>query len=164
MSNAPVGQTSWWHGTTIKWSEDSWHHWSKLGSTATLHTPIGSKPSRQPSPNLVENLTVRWKGCGAIFWNAHGILFIEYLESDKSLATVTWLNCCIWWRKSRENGPIWRRIKFSFTKTMHRATGRWQKYTNAHREDYDQLKRWSPKLRPTSRPKKNRSARKVYKC
>lgn len=67
-------------------------------------------------------------GKASLFWYVHGMLCINYFEKAiRSIATVTWPNWCIWEKKLRKKGHVWRRKKCSHTKIMHRITG-WENH------------------------------------
>ena len=70
----------------------------------------------------------------ASVWDALGIIFIDYLEKGRTINSDYYMACWRVWRmKLRKIGPIWRRKKCCFIKTMHHVTNqrkRWQNWMN----------------------------------
>jgi len=60
-----------------------------LESVISYRSPISNHPSGQQQENRDQsNQTLAGKVMASFFWDAHGILFINYLDKEKSINTV----------------------------------------------------------------------------
>ena len=77
--------------------------------------------------------TQQWAGkvMASVFWDAHGILFIDYLEKSKTINSDYYM--ALMDRSSEEikkKRPYMQNKKCCSTKTMHRATSPWKRWSN----------------------------------
>ena len=79
--------------------------------------------------NMDSSLHFSWlagKVLASVFWDAHNILFIHYLEKEKTIISEYYMALFARLKENiAKNDPKWRRKKCSFTKTMqHRNNGK----------------------------------------
>ena len=103
-----------------------------------------------------------------VFWNAHGILFIDYLEKGRIINSEYDMALL---RRSKEEiakkRPKWRRQKCSFIKAMKHVTSRsqqWQNFTNCtlNSSSTKYSRPDSQRLQPVCWPKKNAPGKKIW--
>ena len=84
--------------------DETWIHHYTVETKRSLDewTAVGESRPKRPK-------TQQWAGkvMASVFWDAHGILFINYLEKGRSSGKI------------KEKRPHLKRKKFCFTKTMH---------------------------------------------
>ena len=74
-------------------------------------------------PKETKNSNISGQGYGLLFWDAHGILFIDYFDKKKSIKSEFFI--ALLDRLSEEmkkKVPNRKREKCSFTNTIHRIT------------------------------------------
>lgn len=88
--------------------------------SAERSAPCESRPER-PKMQMSAG-----KVLTSVFWSAHMILFLGYLEKGRPINSgyYTALFFAFEGRNCKKNDPEWRRKKCSFTKTMYRVTSR----------------------------------------
>ena len=108
--------------------DETWiHHYTPETKRSSAEwTAAGESRPKRPR-------TQQWadKVMASVFWNAHGILFIDYLEkgktinSDYYMALLDRLSAGI----KKKRSPMQKK-KCCSTKTMHRATSPWKRWSN----------------------------------
>ena len=102
--------------------DETWIHYYTLESKRQSSEWTGSGESR---PKRAKTQQSAGKVMASVFWDTHGILFIDYLEKGKTINSDYY--CALLDRLKKEitkKRPHMQRKKFSFTKTMHRVTSR----------------------------------------
>ena len=100
--------------------DDTWIHHN------TPETKEQSRPlvfGRERAPKKAKMVTLPTKSRQQFFWDARGVIFIDYLEKGKkstqNIIRSFWTDSISIWRK---NDRKWRRKKFCFIKTMQGCT------------------------------------------
>ena len=107
---------------------ETWIHYytPEIKRSSAEWTAAGESHPKRPK-------TQQWAGkvMASVFWDAHGILFIEYLKKGKTInidyhmALLDRLSAEI-----KKNGLTCKRKNRCSTKTMHRATSPWKRWSN----------------------------------
>ena len=169
--------------------DETWIHHFTLQSAVTWED--GSRWNR---PKRSKTQTSAGKVLASIFWDARGILFIDYLVKGRTINSEYYIALLVRLKeKFTKKRPQKKRKKYSSTKTMHRVTSwlqRWQNYLNctyvltlfsrsgpplttgclqtskeySRERDLAPMKKWDQKLRCILRRKINRSTKKASNC
>ena len=109
--------------------------WMKRGSPTSLQSQIGSQLSKQQQVKAVQgDHRSVGKILASVFWDAQGILFIDYLEKGWIINSEYYIALLVCLKEEiAKKRPQLKKKKCSFTKTMHCVTSRsqrWQNYMN----------------------------------
>ena len=111
----------------VTMNETRIHHYiPETKRSSAEWTAAGESRSKRPK-------TRQWAGkvMASVFWDAHSILFIDYLEKGKTINSESYM--ALLDRLSaeiKENGLTCKRKKCCSTKTMHHATSPWKRWSN----------------------------------
>ena len=111
--------------------DETWIHYFTPESNwqSAEWTATGESPLKRP-----ETQTLEGNDLASVFWDAQGILFIDYLEKGRIIYNKYYIALMV--RLTEEiakRRTEMKKKKCSFTKTMHRVTNRsqrWQNYMN----------------------------------
>ena len=114
----------------VTMDETSIHHYTSESNRHSAEwTAKGENRPKRPKTQMLAGNVLAF-----IFWDAHSILFIDYLEKRRTTNSEYYMALLEPLKKEiAKNDPKWRRKKCSFTKTMHRVTSwsqQWQNCTN----------------------------------
>ena len=111
--------------------DKTWIHLFTLGSN---RQSIEWTTAGESCPNRPKMQTSAGKVFASVFWDAQGILFIDYLEKGRIINSEYYIALLVHLKKEiSKKQPQMKKKKCSFTKTMHRVTSlaqRWQNYMN----------------------------------
>lgn len=101
--------------------------WRRHGFITTYQKRNSSRSSRGEAggsaPKKAKSMASTGKVMASVFWDAKGILLIDYLEKGKTIISKFYSK--LFWPAGCQNsrGLAWRRKQSSFTRTTHLYTG-----------------------------------------
>jgi hypothetical protein len=98
------------------------------------YTPESKQQSKQwrkagcPAPNKTRSVPSAGNVMASVFWDAEGVVFIDYLEKGKTITREYYSNLLTKLdEKIHEKRPGLQKKKLSFIKTIHPPTnGQWE--------------------------------------
>ena len=111
--------------------EETWiHHFTPDSNQRSAEWTAAG----ESCPKRLKTQTSASKVFASVFWDAQGILFIDYLQKGRTINSEYYLVLLVRLKEEiTKKGHKWRRKKCFFTTTMHSVTSRsqrWQNYMN----------------------------------